>query len=342
MRQKLIISENERSIILNMHKNAIKKNYLREQVTTNTTTLAGIPIDGKTVNPTVMAIQKKLNEKNKTTPGWVPLIEDGKFGEKTVKALYGAIPKKAATATATASSASGTTFYIDGKPMTLNTDAEINDMVNTKKITLDTFVFKSPEIQTPTKIKDLKDDNPIKISMTAIINKVAPDLITKFKISINGTPEDEFYKKEVDGYTAEQVTAAIKDKTLTDKAYVVNAAGQFESVMKNTELAKIIQTAMGPASVTPEIKPTGNAELDTWLKGPIGSAWNKLTDQKQKESMFDSFEKTDPTIVSLTNSLGKGPLRSLVGMSADTKLGRGIQNLRGKVGAAITGNQPVV
>jgi peptidoglycan hydrolase-like protein with peptidoglycan-binding domain len=339
MRQKLIISENERSIILNMHKNAIKKNYLREQVTTNTTTLAGIPIDGKTVNPTVMAIQKKLNEKNKTTPGWVPLIEDGKFGEKTVKALYGAIPKKAATATATASSASGTTFYIDGKPMTLNTDAEINDMVNTKKITLDTFVFKSPEIQTPTKIKDLKDDNPIKISMTAIINKVAPELAAEtkpFKISMTGTQAD------MKDMTAEQVIAAIKDKTLTDKAYVVNAAGQFEPVMKNIELAKIIQTAMGPANVTPEIKPTGNAELDTWLKGPIGSAWNKLTDQKQKESMFDSFEKTDPTIVSLKNSLGKGPLRSLVGMSADTKLGRGIQNLRGKVGAAITGNQPVV
>jgi peptidoglycan hydrolase-like protein with peptidoglycan-binding domain len=339
MRQKLIISENERSIILNMHKNAIKKNYLTEQVTTNTTTVAGIPIDGKTVNPTVMAIQKKLNEKNKTTPGWVPLIEDGKFGEKTVKALYGAIPKKAATATATASSASGTTFYIDGKPMTLNTDAEINDMVNTKKITLDTFVFKSPEIQTPTKIKDLKDDNPIKISMTAIINKVAPELAAEtkpFKISMTGTQAD------MKDMTAEQVIAAIKDKTLTDKAYVVNAAGQFEPVMKNIELAKIIQTAMGPANVTPEIKPTGNAELDTWLKGPIGSAWNKLTDQKQKESMFDSFEKTDPTIVSLKNSLGKGPLRSLVGMSADTKLGRGIQNLRGKVGAAIAGNQPVV
>jgi len=337
MRQKLIISENERSIILNMHKNAIKKNYLTEQVTTNTTTLAGIPIDGKTVNPTVKAIQKKLNEKNKTTPGWVPLIEDGKFGEKTVKALYGAIPKKAETATA--SSASGTTFYIDGKPMTLNTDAEINDMVTTKKITLDTFVFKSPEIQTPTKIKDLKDDNPIKISMTAIINKVAPELAAEtkpFKISMTGTQAD------MKDMTAEQVIAAIKDKTLTDKAYVVNAAGQFEPVMKNIELAKIIQTAMGPANVTPEIKPTGNAELDTWLKGPIGSAWNKLTDQKQKESMFDSFEKTDPTIVSLTNSLGKGPLRSLVGMSADTKLGRGIQNLRGKVGAAITGNQPVV
>ena len=260
MGQKLIISENERSIILNMHKNAIKKNYLREQVTTDTTTVAGIPIDGKTVNPTVMAIQKKLNEKNKTTPGWVPLIEDGKFGEKTVKALYGAIPKKAATATA--SSASGTTFYIDGKPMVLNTDAEINDMVTTKKITLDTFVFKSPEIQTPTKIKDLKDDNPIKISMTAIINKVAPELAPEtkpFKISMTGTQAD------MKDMTAEQVIAAIKDKTLTDKAYVVNAAGQFEPVMKNIELSKIIQTAMGPANVTPEIKPTGNAELDTWL-----------------------------------------------------------------------------
>jgi hypothetical protein len=43
-----------------------------------------------------------------------------------------------------ASSASGTTFYIDGKPITLNTDAEINDMVKTGKITIDTFVFKSP------------------------------------------------------------------------------------------------------------------------------------------------------------------------------------------------------
>ena len=339
MRQKLIISENERSIILNMHKNAIKKNYLTEQVTTNTTTVAGIPIDGKTVNPTVMAIQKKLNEKNKTTPGWVPLIEDGKFGEKTVKALYGAIPKKAATATATASSASGTTFYIDGKPITLNTDAEINDMVKTGKITIDTFVFKSPEIPTPTKIKDLKDDNPIKMSMTAIISKIPPELVVKtglFKISMTGTQAD------MKDYTPEQVIAAIKDKTLTDKAYVVNAAGQFEPVMKNIELSKIIQTAMGPANVTPEIKPTGNAELDTWLKGDVGSAWNKLTDQKQKESMFDSFEKTDKTIISLTNSLGKGPLRSLVGMPADTKLGRGIQNLRGKVGAAITGNQPVV
>ena len=81
--------------------------------------------------------------------------------------------------------------------------------------------------------------------------------------------------------------------------------------------------------------------VTTPLKGPIGSAWDKVTDPKQKESMFDSFEKTDPTISQLKNTLGKGKVRSALGMAADTGFGRGIQNLRAKAGAAITGNQPV-
>ena len=77
------------------------------------------------------------------------------------------------------------------------------------------------------------------------------------------------------------------------------------------------------------------------MKVPIGSAWDKLTDLKQKESMFDSFEKTDPTITKLKDTVGKGPLRSALGIAADTGLGRGLQRLRGRVGAAITGDQPV-
>jgi len=67
----------------------------------------------------------------------------------------------------------------------------------------------------------------------------------------------------------------------------------------------------------------------------------QTTDPKQKESMFDSFEKTDETISKLKNTLGRGKVRSALGMGADTGFGRGIQNLRAKAGAAITGNQPV-
>lgn len=53
------------------------------------------------------------------------------------------------------------------------------------------------------------------------------------------------------------------------------------------------------------------------------------------------YEKMEPRISQLKNTLGKGKVRSALGMAADTGFGRGIQNLRAKTGAAITGNQPV-
>ena len=48
-------------------------------------------------NATVLDIQVKLNKKNVSTPGWVALKEDGKYGTNTKKALSDyLIAKKAA------------------------------------------------------------------------------------------------------------------------------------------------------------------------------------------------------------------------------------------------------
>ncbi len=177
----------------------------------------------------------------------------------------------------------------------------------------------------------------------ASIKTIAPEL----------AGEEKTYEISADGraaaikYTKETLTKAIADGTLNkDSAYVIivdpaTQAKSYQKVMLNADLVPIINSASGAQPIAAERKSTNIPELDAWLKGPIGSAWDKLTDPKQKESMFDSFEKTDPTITKLKDTVGKGPLRSALGMAADTGFGRGLQRLRGKVGAAITGNQPV-
>jgi hypothetical protein len=177
----------------------------------------------------------------------------------------------------------------------------------------------------------------------ASIKTIAPEL----------AGEEKTYEISADGraaaikYTKETLTKAIADGTLNkDSAYVIivdpaTQAKSYQKVMLNADLVPIINSASGAQPIAAERKSTNIPELDAWLKGPIGSAWDKLTDPKQKESMFDSFEKTDPTITKLKDTVGKGQLRSALGMAADTGFGRKLQNFRGKVGAAITGNQPV-
>ena len=177
----------------------------------------------------------------------------------------------------------------------------------------------------------------------ASIKTIAPELAgveKTYEISADG-------RAAAIKYTKETLTKAIADGTLNkDSAYVIivdpaTQAKSYQKIMLNTDLIPIINSASGAQPITAERKSTNIPELDAWLKGPIGSAWDKLTDLKQKESMFDSFEKTDPIITKLKDTVGKGPLRSALGMAADTGVGRGLQRLRGKVGASITGNQPV-
>ena len=247
MGKRLIITESEKREILGLY----KKNIFEQSVETQA---ALSKLDPNVFNATVLDIQVKLNKKNVSTPGWVALKEDGKYGTNTKKALSDyLIAKKASPST--------TSYTVKTATGNIVMDAtQLQGAISKGEIKADTKVWKEgmPTWITAGTAEDLKP----------MFNKVAPE-------------------------------------------------------------------------EAQERKSTNIPELDAWLKGPIGSAWDKLTDPKQKESMFDSFEKTDPTISQLKNTLGKGKVRSALGMAADTGFGRGIQNLRAKAGAAITGNQPV-
>ena len=322
MGKRLIITESEKREILGLY----KKNIFEQSVETQA---AISKLDPNVFNATVLDIQVKLNKKNVSTPGWVALKEDGKYGTNTKKALSDyLIAKKASPST--------TSYTVKTATGNIVMDAtQLQDAISKGEIKADTKVWKEgmPNWIAAGTAEDLK-------SMFA---KVAPE----------EAPEEKSYEVSVDGkaaaikYTKETLTKAITDGTLNkDLAYVIivdptTKAKSYQKVMQNSELAQIFNSLSTPASVTPERKSTNIPELDAWLKGPIGSAWDKVTDPKQKESMFDSFEKTDPTISQLKNTLGKGKVRSALGMAADTGFGRGIQNLRAKAGAAITGNQPV-
>jgi hypothetical protein len=209
---------------------------------------------------------------------------------------------------------------------------QLQDAISKREIKADTKVWKEgmPNWITAGTAEDLK-------SMFA---KVAPEEAPEYKVSVDG-------KATPITYTKETLTKAITDGTLNkDLAHVVivdpiTKSPKYQKVLENSELSQIFNSLSPVQSVTPERKSTNIPELDAWLKGDIGSAWDKITDPKQKESMFDSFEKTDETISKLKNTLGRGKVRSALGMGADTGFGRGIQNLRAKAGAAITGNQPV-
>jgi len=319
MGKRLIITESEKREILNLY----KKNIFEQSVETQA---ALSKIDPNVFNATVQDIQIKLNKKNVSTPKWIPLKPDGKYGTETKKALSNyLIAKKSAPST--------TSYTVKTATGDVPMDAtQLQDAISKREIKADTKVWKEgmPNWITAGTAEDLK-------SMFA---KVAPEEAPEYKVSVDG-------KATPITYTKETLTKAITDGTLNkDLAYVVivdpiTKSPKYQKVLENSELSQIFNSLSPVQSVTPERKSTNIPELDAWLKGDIGSAWDKITDPKQKESMFDSFEKTDETISKLKNTLGRGKVRSALGMGADTGFGRGIQNLRAKAGAAITGNQPV-
>ena len=128
----------------------------------------------------------------------------------------------------------------------------------------------------PPKISALPEDSPIKKAVMAIIATVPPDLpgeTKSFLISPDGRQASK-------SYTEEQLTAAIKDGSLTKNAQVEvrDALGMatYQPIMQNVDAAKIVNLASGPAQVADQFKTTGVPELDAWLKGPLGSVLDKI------------------------------------------------------------------
>ena len=365
--RRILISEDEKSRILNLHENRKVKEwgFIFEQATTPGTTTPGTTTPDATSGGGTCASApglKKLEDeiafrafakKNYgeevvqfgkiNIPGFVDkpsVFCNPKFkalgivynhkpasgGGKSIGELYLAGGGASGGAT---SSAAGTTFYIDGKPTALSTDQEIGDMVKSKKITQDTFVFKSPEIPKPTKISELPEDSPIKKAVMAIIATVPPELpgeTKTFKISPDG-------KQPAKDYTAEQLTAAIKDGSLTQNAFVVvtdQATGKstYQSIMQNPDASKIVNLASGPGQVADQFKTTGVPELDAWLKGPIGSVWDKMEEGKLKEKSLDTYKRQDPQLKAIMDKMGEGKVRDALGTKRNNMLARGFANIK--------------
>ena len=287
-------------------------------------------------------------------------VEDGKDGTLTFSAFERCKGSFVKVVKATDAVDVNTTFLVnnekityprknaEGMEETVESQAKAGILNGETKVWSPTLKDDKGQKLSWTKIKELPPNSVLAKQLNLIMSTIAPDdiaptVVTTYDISVDGIAAPI-------NYTKETLTKAIADgngtlnKETASFVFIdpITQAKSYKKVMENSELLKIFNSASGVQPITAERKSTGIPELDVWLKGEIGSGWDKLTDPKQKESMYDSFEKTDPTIKKLTDQYKKQKIRSALGMSADTGLGRGLQNLRGKVGAAITGNQPQV
>lgn len=368
MNRRILINEDERSRILGLHENRRMKEWgmLFEEAVSQIQPSGQATLNYQTAKFADVQSCKAEGQQgpanlvtNKFGLNWVQTQKkwlDSKCNGKTpcdnkatsnvnltnalCEGTFGAA-SSAAPAAQTAGSATGTTFYIDNKPTVLNTDQEISDMVKSKKITADTFVFKSPEIPAPTKISALPEDSPIKKAVMAIIATVPPDLpgeTKSFKISPDG-------KQPPKDYTEEQLTAAIKDGSLTQNAFVVvtdQATGKssYQSIMQNADAAKIVNLASGPGQVADQFKTTGVPELDAWLKGPLGSVWDKMEEGKLKEDSLDTYKRQDPQLKAIMDKIGEGKVRDALGTKRNNMLARGFAKIRKAGVEALGGTVP--
>lgn len=150
------------------------------------------------------------------------------------------------------------------------------------------------------------------------------------------TPGQKPITMEQKDLEAKIMSGEVKKETLVWKKGMEKPAPAGEQA----DLKAFFEAVPPELQAPSERKSTGVPELDAWLKTPTGKAWDETKDPKLKEKMFDSFESADPTIKGLVNKMGKGKVRSALGVGADTMLGRMFQKGRAKLGAAITGNQP--
>jgi hypothetical protein len=236
---------------------------------------------------------------------------------------------------ATTGSAVGTTFYIDGKPQVLGSDKEINDMIAARKITQDTYVYKSPEITPPTLIKDLKDDSPIKKALMGEISKIAPELQQKMSIFTLDAKGQRLGPFDTTALEKQIVT----DKTITKDTKVWNGA-DWVPASQVKELQQFFEK-LGPQApdVNAGFKTSGIPELDAWLKGPLGSVWDKMEEGPLKEKSLDTYTKSDPDLKAIADKIGIGKMRDALGTQRSTMAGRmfaglrkrGVEALGGKV-----------
>jgi len=327
MNRRILINEDERSRILGLHENRKREEWgmLFEEAVTGV-----IPgTEGKPVVPTVstppatrdeiIAFQtyavntKKENLGTKDVLGKGPGV-DGVFGPKSQAAWakHSADYGKSKEIQTSGNDALTYTYYIKdaaGNETTkiFTTIDELNKAIAAKQVTQETAVWRR-DLGVKKLVKDINS-----VAINDAIASIAPDakLADKpgstFKISPDG-------KQPPKDYNTEQLTAAIKDGTLTQSAFVVvtdatSGISTYQSIMQNPTTAKIVNLASGPEALKSEIKSTGNATLDAWLKTPGGQTYLSKPDQVSKEAFIDYLEQSKDPIVAQVG--GKAAMRKI-------------------------------
>jgi len=342
MNRRILINEDERSRILGLHENRRRQEWgmLFEETVAATVSTPPATRDEIIAFQTYAVNTKKENLGTRNTLGKGPGV-DGVFGPKSQAAWakHSADYGKSKEIQTSGNDALTYTYYIKdaaGNETTkiFTTIDELNKAIAAKQVTQETAVWRR-DLGVKKLVKDINS-----VAINDAIASIAPDAKLAdapgsiFKISPDG-------KQPSKDYNAEQLTAAIKDGSLTQNAFVVvtdQATGKssYQSIMQNPDASKIVNLASGPGQVADQFKTTGVPELDAWLKGPLGSVWDKMEEGGLKEKSLDNYKRRDPQLKAIVDKMGEGKVRDALGTKRNNMFARGVANVK-KAGVEVLG-----
>jgi hypothetical protein len=354
--RRILINEDDRSRILNMHENHAKRNNLNfgrlrlNEATKKASEVLKTKDDIIAFQDWVVNTKKQnLGVKNPLGKGLGVdgIMNPGGNTEKAWNSGLGDEYMKVKGIPGSGIKIENITFKTPDGDLKYTDVNQLADAVKNKKVTMDTLVW-WPGINPNQRvaIKSIPETEKAKITdtMTAINNamgQIVPDAPVEsktYRISIDRT------NNNVENLSKEQIIAkmnqdeAFKNAIKNDTAgYISTAAdgtASWQSIKAIPELTNDINAAIGVADVG---KDTGNPAVNAWLNTEFGLAYQKMktdgTDPKAIEKFFDFLESAGK----LPQGVDGKTFRNVLGQKADTFLGRVASGVKGAIKGATQG-----
>lgn len=327
--RRIIINEDDRSRILNMHENHAKRNNLN---------FGRLRLNEAAAQPTdVAAFQDYMDTVSQTWNNGGTLNKGAGYGNfgpntQTAWATYGDTYEQEQAG----GGIENMSFNVNGTKMNYASDEELKNAVQGGQVTMDTQVwYQGIPTGTWTAISALpaEEQGKFKVVKTTVAG-MAPDVSQAKEFTLSQTGSGAGQKMSLSA-----IDAAIKAGTINNTWFYVNANNQYESITKNAELKALLDVAAGPQSATQQVTSTGNQAVDAWLQTPEGVYFKTKTTPQAKEAFIDYLEKTGAGIIAQAG--GKKALRqaALGAVSADTGIGRFGQRIKQGFQGAVQGFQ---
>jgi hypothetical protein len=324
--RRIIINEDDRSRILNMHENHAKRNNLN---------FGRLRLNEAAAQPTdVAAFQDYMDTVSQTWNNGGTLNKGagyGNFGPNTQTAwgTYGDQYEQSKANKAK-------TFQVgdrSGTNLSTMTLDQIANAVKTGEITTASYFNDNGQM------KPVIDSPEIKAELDKVAQPVAAKAnLSQYSFNVGG--------KAVKYNTEEDLKSAVENKQVNTNTQVysqkLGAWTPISSQSENVDFDIVFNPqkyGIIPDIATQQVKSTGNQAVDTWLQTPEGVYFKTLTNDKAKEQFMDYLEKTGAGIIAQAG--GKKALRqaALGAISADTGIGRLGQRIKQGVQGAVQGFQ---